>query len=630
MDLENSNTISSDLIRGHINTIILNILYENDRYGYEIIQQIELKSNGQYSLKQPTLYSALKRLEQLNFVTSYWGTGMSNGGRRKYFQITDKGRDFVQQNRAEWEYSRTIIDNLVSDKIFDFDKNTPPSNIDFSALKKRIPKQAKIEDDSKLSTSIHTNQIENSTAVEHSFTSDNQLVNNTVETKIDNNHLATATFACTTIENNTNTVPLKTNLNTIQEVVEQTQNENIQHAIEEVEQQNLEEQAIYSILENIATTTSSSSAQQHDTLEKIENVIDDEAENLVNVIKNVTNPSEIQFEEIEEMDKERTKKMHENYLKLIGDYDALQTHYIYTLLKNENPAFAAIQTKSFYTNKGIELDYYSTSNFDEIPYTSDTIWASSLTDDNTYAQESPNLEQIQENVLQQLPIDILQQNTTMNKDEVFIEVQDKYSDVATANLLYTNLQDKINPNDTNNIQDTDLIYNLLEENSSNKNKKSSSNRKKIIKNWFVNTSYCKLFIILSNIIFVIALIEALTIFFIGRKYNISYQFALSVAILYTIAYILSTIFATRKNSYDALVSIGQKKYMWYFLLFYFIALVISIISLYLLTKTFQNTVEIDFWFYSISFNLLTFNLPLFSILYCCIVSFKQNNKKDTP
>ncbi len=78
------------------------------------------------------------------------------------------------------------------------------------------------------------------------------------------------------------------------------------------------------------------------------------------------------------------------------------------------------------------------------------------------------------------------------------------------------------------------------------------------------------------------------------------------------------------------MSIGQKKYMWYFLLFYFIALVISIISLYLLTKTFQNTVEIDFWFYSISFNLLTFNLPLFSILYCCIVSFKQNNKKDTP
>ena len=93
MDLENSNTISSDLIRGHINTIILNILYENDRYGYEIIQQIELKSNGQYSLKQPTLYSALKRLEQLNFVTSYWGTGMSNGGRRKYFQITDRSEE---------------------------------------------------------------------------------------------------------------------------------------------------------------------------------------------------------------------------------------------------------------------------------------------------------------------------------------------------------------------------------------------------------------------------------------------------------------------------------------------------------------------------------------------------------
>ena len=43
MDLENSNTISSDLIRGHINTIILNILYENDRYGYEIGSKLEVQ-----------------------------------------------------------------------------------------------------------------------------------------------------------------------------------------------------------------------------------------------------------------------------------------------------------------------------------------------------------------------------------------------------------------------------------------------------------------------------------------------------------------------------------------------------------------------------------------------------------
>ena len=67
---ENSSAISSDLIRGHINTIILRTLYDGDKYGYEIINEIEEKSKGQYSLKQPTLYSALKRLESQDYVTS--------------------------------------------------------------------------------------------------------------------------------------------------------------------------------------------------------------------------------------------------------------------------------------------------------------------------------------------------------------------------------------------------------------------------------------------------------------------------------------------------------------------------------------------------------------------------------
>ena len=78
---ENDSSISSELIRGHINTIILRTLYDGDKYGYEIINEIEEKSKGQYSLKQPTLYSALKRLESQDYVTSYCG-GVSYGGRR--------------------------------------------------------------------------------------------------------------------------------------------------------------------------------------------------------------------------------------------------------------------------------------------------------------------------------------------------------------------------------------------------------------------------------------------------------------------------------------------------------------------------------------------------------------------
>ncbi len=139
---ENKTGISADLIRGHINTIILRTLYERDKYGYEIIEEIEAKSHGQYSLKQPTLYSALKRLESQGYINAYWKTDeVSQGGRRKYYTLTDSGREVAEKNQAEWEYSRTVIDNLISDRSFDFTQ-PPPTAVDFKILKNstsRVP-----------------------------------------------------------------------------------------------------------------------------------------------------------------------------------------------------------------------------------------------------------------------------------------------------------------------------------------------------------------------------------------------------------------------------------------------------------------------------------------------------------
>ena len=126
--------ISADLIRGHINTIILRTLYDKDKYGYEIMNDIEQKSHGQYSLKQPTLYSALKRLESQGYIKAYWKSDeVSSGGRRKYFTLTESGREITETNQKEWEYSRTIIDSLISDKSFDF-REPAPTPVDFRIL----------------------------------------------------------------------------------------------------------------------------------------------------------------------------------------------------------------------------------------------------------------------------------------------------------------------------------------------------------------------------------------------------------------------------------------------------------------------------------------------------------------
>lgn len=105
--------ISSDLIRGHIDTIVLGLLSTEDRYGYDICKQVSLQSDGEYELKEPTLYSAARRLESQGLIRSYWGEE-SQGGRRKYYAITPDGEQAYQRNLADWKRARRLIDRLIS------------------------------------------------------------------------------------------------------------------------------------------------------------------------------------------------------------------------------------------------------------------------------------------------------------------------------------------------------------------------------------------------------------------------------------------------------------------------------------------------------------------------------------
>lgn len=108
-------SIASDLIRGHTDTIILAHLMKKDSYGYEINKSIGVLSEGKYELKEATLYTAFKRLEDAGFIASYWGDEKS-GARRKYYKITELGKDNYKKLFEEWLMAKEIIDNLVSIK----------------------------------------------------------------------------------------------------------------------------------------------------------------------------------------------------------------------------------------------------------------------------------------------------------------------------------------------------------------------------------------------------------------------------------------------------------------------------------------------------------------------------------
>lgn len=106
--------ISSDLLRGHTDTIVLGILLKGDSYGYQIHKTIKEKTNEQFELKEATLYSSYKRLEKDGYIVAYWGDE-SQGGRRKYYRITDKGKELYYQNKRDWEFTKEILNRLLEE-----------------------------------------------------------------------------------------------------------------------------------------------------------------------------------------------------------------------------------------------------------------------------------------------------------------------------------------------------------------------------------------------------------------------------------------------------------------------------------------------------------------------------------
>lgn len=102
----------SDLIRGNIDAIILCTLTNGDSYGYEILKEIATASQGEYEMKEPSLYTSLKRLEKQGFVESYWGDE-TQGARRKYYRVMPNGAIELDEAKERWVRVRRIIDRLL-------------------------------------------------------------------------------------------------------------------------------------------------------------------------------------------------------------------------------------------------------------------------------------------------------------------------------------------------------------------------------------------------------------------------------------------------------------------------------------------------------------------------------------
>jgi len=108
--------INSDVIRGHIDTIIIKLLLDKDMYGYEIAGEIKSRTQNKFDIKEATLYSVVQRLEQRELISSYTGE-KTHGGKRRYYRVTPLGRAYYKETLNEWKLLREIMRAMLGDDV---------------------------------------------------------------------------------------------------------------------------------------------------------------------------------------------------------------------------------------------------------------------------------------------------------------------------------------------------------------------------------------------------------------------------------------------------------------------------------------------------------------------------------
>jgi PadR family transcriptional regulator PadR len=91
-----------DILKGSSNYLLLSLLEQQPMYGYQIVKELETRSEGYFIFKEGTLYPALHRLEKAGLVSGNWRM-LPNGRSRRYYYITAKGEAKLAQEKTQWQ-----------------------------------------------------------------------------------------------------------------------------------------------------------------------------------------------------------------------------------------------------------------------------------------------------------------------------------------------------------------------------------------------------------------------------------------------------------------------------------------------------------------------------------------------
>ena len=102
----------NELIKGSIDSLLLSMVGQQPMYGYQIIKDLEKRSQGYFKFKEGTLYPALHRLEEAGLVTGKWEM-LSGGRHRRYYHITEKGHQRLVTHRSQWQDFLTAMNLII-------------------------------------------------------------------------------------------------------------------------------------------------------------------------------------------------------------------------------------------------------------------------------------------------------------------------------------------------------------------------------------------------------------------------------------------------------------------------------------------------------------------------------------
>ncbi len=103
---------SKKLIGSTTSTLILAVISEKQRHGYEIVQRVEQLSKGAFKWREGTVYPALHRLEKQGLIIGDWHLSES-GRQRRVYAITPLGQDELSQQEQEWSSFTSSVNRVL-------------------------------------------------------------------------------------------------------------------------------------------------------------------------------------------------------------------------------------------------------------------------------------------------------------------------------------------------------------------------------------------------------------------------------------------------------------------------------------------------------------------------------------